>query len=104
MLRDLVIIMIHGTWGRGIFPSARALMRRRPLWFEPESDFHNDLVRQLNNTGVEVQTSFVEWSGANSFKERELAARKLVETIDLRAKQFPNVPILLLGHSHGGNV
>ena len=104
MSLELVIVMIHGTWGRGIFPSARALMHRRPLWFEPGSDFHDDLMRQLDNKGVEVHASSIDWSGSNSFKERELAAKKLAETIDLRAKQFPNVPILLLGHSHGGNV
>ncbi|MCK1339964.1 hypothetical protein IVB38_29160 [Bradyrhizobium sp. 38] len=104
MLRELFIIMIHGTWGRGIFPSSRALIHRQPRWYEPGSGFHNDLVSQLNERGIEVQASFIKWSGANSFKGREFAAKKLAEAIDLRAKQFPNVPILLLGHSHGGNV
>jgi hypothetical protein len=104
MNRELFIIMVHGTWGRGFFPTIAALVTRRPRWFQPGSGFHTALFSQLSASGIDPQSTFVEWSGSNSFKERELAARKVAQIIETRVQRFPNTPVLLLGHSHGGNI
>ncbi|MET4715921.1 hypothetical protein ABIF63_000024 [Bradyrhizobium japonicum] len=101
---EVYIIMVHGTWGRGFFPTIAALVTRRPRWFQPGSGFHTGLFSELSARQIDAQSTFVEWSGSNSFKERELAARKVAQSIETRVQQFPNTPVLLLGHSHGGNV
>jgi hypothetical protein len=104
MVKNVVLIMVHGTWGRGFFPDSRPPSKRGLRWYEPNSYFYCSLLKYFNDRGVRAHTSFVEWSGANSFNERERAARDLAQTIDTQLACYAGLPIYLIGHSHGGNV
>ena len=44
------------------------------------------------------------WSGANSVRERDRAARQLVEHIRAKQSEYPSSTQVLIAHSHGGNV
>src|SRR5262249_60744241 len=96
------IILVHGTWGRGIFPKISDLKRRylfrgSKRWFEDGSPFHE----RLKALGWPI-TAFP-WSGANSVHARDSAARKLSDQLrkDLAA---PGATFVIIAHSHGGNV
>lgn len=103
MRHDLVVLMVHGTWGRGFFPNSRPLSRRQPRWYEKGGVFRERLVELFAESGVVTTIEFIEWSGSNSFREREKAAMQLARLIDAHSDEAPDVPILLVGHSHGGN-
>lgn len=99
----LAVTLVHGTWGRGIIP--RVADPRRPRWFEPGSNFVLTLVEGLQSRGMEVSSiDYLSWSGANSFRCREQAAKKLADQLDKLAENSPDSTRLIVGHSHGGNV
>jgi hypothetical protein len=77
---------------------------KRPRWFEPGSTFRSDLARRLQSNCVQSKFESVDWSGSNSFDEREKAAQQLAELLRKRHRSDLNTPIVVIGHSHGGNV
>lgn len=82
-----VFIIIHGTWGS------------EAAWYTPEGDFFTSLeaTAQMEKAAV---IPFC-WSGSNNYEARNKAAKnlsKLIESYDAHTK------IILIGHSHGGNV
>jgi hypothetical protein len=91
---DLFITLVHGTWPRNVWrdvfltpfygkwPSG---FRPKWLWFADSSEFRNRLTAALSKRGLSARISPFLWSGANSVRERDKAAHKLVEHI--RAKQ-----------------
>lgn len=44
------------------------------------------------------------WDGSLSFKKRHKEAEKLYHELCAIRKCWPNIPITLIGHSHGGNI
>ena len=97
--RTLQVVLVHGTWGRGLF-------RFRPIaqWCQEGSLFRYGLLRSFEGAtpGVYPSISVFGWSGANSIIERAKAADELA--VHLRTKLTENAPILIIAHSHGGNV
>jgi len=86
-LLNTVIILIHGTWGTS------------SDWHQPGGLFHDMLQMQAEKKGATV-VPFC-WSGANDPKARSTAAQALVQLI----KSYPSdMPLYVIGHSHGGNV
>lgn len=104
MSPDLLIILVHGTWGRGFFPDSRPVSNRKPWWFEPGSEFRQQLANELGERNIQAEIGFIEWSSANSFHQREEAARHLAQNLDQKLSQYPNISIVVVGHSHGGNI
>jgi hypothetical protein len=108
MSTNLFVILVHGTWGRGFFPNIHLLLRkllhRRPRWFEPGSQFRSILAAELNTRSIDTEISFIEWSGSNSFSEREAAAIALASMLDDIINGNHTLPILVVAHSHGGNI
>jgi hypothetical protein len=90
---QLLITLVHGTWGRGFFPSRQrqralwyrllmtlVLWRRQakyrdPFWFEEGSPFLARLSDQLGDIPHNIWPLL--WSGANSIFVRDKTARAL---------------------------
>jgi len=82
-----VIILVHGTFAIN------------QDWYKPNSDFYIELEQQakLQNQNL-VPFS---WAAENNYKSRLTAAEILAKLI----LSYPeNETIILIGHSHGGNV
>jgi hypothetical protein len=106
------IILVHGTWGRGVFPSSTETVPTEIVpddevleaddaarWYEPTSWFRISLSYHLRDYGVSAQIEAFLWSGANSVYERDAAAHKLKDRI-LASEDDTTI----IAHSHGGNV
>jgi hypothetical protein len=94
---DLVVVLVHGTKPR-LF--GRDLMAP-PTWTKPDSPFRNILAGTL-----EEQALFVEfdWSGANTHAARLSAAARLADLLRQLRRDHPAARLVLIAHSHGGNV
>jgi hypothetical protein len=98
---SLHIVLVHGTWGRGFFPSLTThLLQHGHRWFEPESVFCRSLVQSLNDNKMILSIEPFLWSGSNSLAARDLAASKLATMLNLK----PDQKHVIIAHSHGGNV
>jgi len=97
--RRYLITLVHGTWGRGFFP--RSADPSSPRWFEENSPFRRELEAALAKDSVEFQIQEFHWSGRNSVRARDVAARDLAQHI-IESSQFKKH--LVIAHSHGGNV
>jgi pimeloyl-ACP methyl ester carboxylesterase len=82
-------ILVHGTFAR------------RARWCLPTSDFCTSLQRQL---GGSVKFDIFNWSGFNLHRARIVAGERLAARIRRVASSSPGTKIVLIGHSHGGNV
>jgi hypothetical protein len=100
--REVCIFLVHGTWGRGVFPVLR--ISKKPLWFEPGSAFRDKLASDLHNRGVICSFDAFLWSGANSIHHRDDAAKRLSAKIASDVESNPEKRQVILAHSHGGNV
>ncbi|RWO61756.1 MAG: alpha/beta hydrolase [Mesorhizobium sp.] len=98
----MIIILVHGTWGRGLLPGI--IRTSRPRWFEEGSTFRTHLLQAMGaNTHEPVFEPF-HWSGANSLLEREEAGLALAKRLRQLLADWPNERVVLVSHSHGGNV
>jgi pimeloyl-ACP methyl ester carboxylesterase len=97
MMPDLTVILVHGTWGRGFFG-------QKPLapWCRDDSVFVRTFKSALEARGIYATVLPLNWSGDNSVFERATAANGLKSLIDSAVS--PGEPLLLVAHSHGGNV
>lgn len=98
---QLLITLVHGTWGRGFF-----LRRQRqghpPLWFEEGSPFLARLSAELGD--IPHKTNPLLWSGANSIFERDKTAQVLAGHLSAEHTEYPQATQLIVAHSHGGNI
>jgi hypothetical protein len=101
------IILVHGTWGRGIFPKMSDLRRRyfreTKRWFEDGSQFCAEVDAALKSASLDWQIRAFLWSGANSVHDRDRAARDLSKQLKEDLKD-PGATAVVIAHSHGGNV
>jgi len=118
--RTTRLILVPGTWGRGFFQRAiepevvaseesttAGVMddkrRSRLRWFEPGSEFREQLASNLRDSNVRFATRILIWDGHNSIVSRNKAAIVLADLFRSLAKAS-NDPIVVIAHSHGGNV
>jgi hypothetical protein len=101
------IILVHGTWGRGIFPKMSDLRRRyfrgTKRWFEDGSQFCVEVGAALKSASLDWPIRAFLWSGANSVHDRDRAARDLSKQLREDLKD-PDATAVIIAHSHGGNV
>jgi hypothetical protein len=100
---QVVITLVHGTWGRGFF-ARNSRKARRPRWFEPGSDFRRNLDAHLTTENMVLEYDDFQWSGHNSVLERDRAAQSLAKHLRAQTEQFPGYVKLVIAHSHGGTV
>ena len=96
------VVVVHGTWGRGFWHSIRWRFLSKK---QQESKSINwPLIDDLRKENIKV-TPF-NWSGKNSHKWRMQAGQQLVEYLKnaIQIEKQTSEEIILLGHSHGGNV
>jgi hypothetical protein len=112
---QLLITLVHGTWGRGFFPRRQKVVgrkecgttsngpqNRRPLWFEEGSPFLARLNTELNDISHESKPLL--WSGKNAIFERDKTAHVLAEYVSTEHLEHPKATQLIIAHSHGGNI
>jgi hypothetical protein len=117
---QLLITLVHGTWGRGFFPRRQKVagsqecgttsndkeplrpQNRRPLWFEDGSPFLARLNTELND--ISHKSEPLLWSGKNAIFERDKTAHVLAEYISTEHLEHPMATQLIIAHSHGGNI
>jgi hypothetical protein len=95
-------MLVHGTWGRGVFPKIANLKRRylfrgSKRWFEDGAPFYE----RLKSLGWPIR-GFL-WSGANSVHARDSAAKELSVCLKEDLKDSDTTAVII-AHSHGGNV
>lgn len=90
-MKQISIVAIHGTFAR------------RADWISANSAMHNHIARALEEYASVAWFDF-RWSGANSSRRREVAAAELTIEIEIIRKANPASQLVLIGHSHGGNV
>jgi len=95
-LRDVFLIPFFGVWPSGFWP--------KWLWFAEGSEFRTRLTAALSKHGLSVQISPFNWSGANSVRARDNAARMLSEHLRTKQSEHPGCKQVVIAHSHGGNV
>jgi hypothetical protein len=115
-MRNFRLILVHGTWGRGFFckptPEIVASEYRdfylwsdaKLRWFEPGSYFRQNLAFALDKEKINATVEVLLWDGANSFVSRNEAARALANRLKELAVEFPREPVVVIAHSHGGNI
>jgi hypothetical protein len=110
---DLFVTLVHGTWPRGalrdvlltpFYGAWPSDFRPKLLWFAEGSEFRNRLAAALEKRLLSARISSFLWSGKNSVRERDKAARQLAEHIRNKQLSHPSSTHLLIAHSHGGNV
>lgn len=110
---ELLITLVHGTWPRGAWRDVfltpfygRWPTRACPksLWFAEDSEFRNRLVGAFSGRGFSPRVSPFLWSGANSVRARNEAAREPAERLRVAQSDRPGCCQLVIAHSHGGNV
>jgi Alpha/beta hydrolase family len=121
--RTTRLILVPGTWGRGFFKgtiepeaiiseefqapgacSGDDRRRQRLRWFEPGSEFREKLANGLIESKVKFTTRVLLWNGHNSIGSRNEAAIVLANVIRRLAREAQDDPIVVIAHSHGGNL
>jgi hypothetical protein len=84
-----VLVLIHGTFAK------------YAPWINPEGKFAKALMRLLNTSCVAYDFN---WSGENSHKERREGGNSLATFLLQKHQMHPKSEIIIIAHSHGGNV
>src|SRR4051794_32781645 len=91
-----VVLLIHGT-------GATAAEDEGTRWWQRGSEFSRDLDGHLTRWACCLSEGrLFRWSGTNSERERQRAARDLLDTW-LNRFEKEGRPYHLIGHSHGGS-
>lgn len=96
-----LVYLVHGMWGRGLF---RVGPGKEPRWFEKNSAFFRQLTAKLGGESSSLEVVPFNWSGANSLVDRYEAAAELASRIEKDLPPLVRTRVIILGHSHGGNI
>lgn len=83
-----IFILVHGTFARGA----------------PWTGDDSLLVQSLRRKYAEAKVVQFLWSGRNAHSERTAAAVDLARLMEAETSEQPAHPIVLISHSHGGNI
>ena len=84
-----IFVAVHGTF-----------WLRRTDWIHQNSFLLSSLKQRWSSAGV---CSF-QWSGVNGIRHRLLASKEFAQELDRLAKAYPSCPLIVIAHSHGGNI
>src|ERR1700738_3849733 len=71
---EWIITLVHGTWGRGFFPTDKQPLWGGPRWFQEGSHFLTELRGVLRERFPSFTIEPFTWSGSNSVFQRDSAA------------------------------
>lgn len=121
-------MVVHGTFARGGWQQikrnwraafarlrgkqpAEAALWKAPAqcpdkrwWFEANSAFEREITRLSGCPTGSILFDRILWSGRNRFSDRQDAADTLRQALDDSMRAHPDVPHVVLAHSHGGTV
>ena len=98
MQPDLILFLVHGTWPCGLLKHIIRSKNHEQIWIHPSSAFCGAMAMP----NITLRPFY--WSGDNSILQRQLAVSQLRgELIEARIA-YPEARILVLAHSHGGNI
>jgi pimeloyl-ACP methyl ester carboxylesterase len=86
--RRKLFVLVHGTWAN------------KATWIEESSYFASRLTAAVPCS----ETRAFRWTGANREKARRKAALQLAEFTSRLKQDHEDAEIVVVGHSHGGNV
>jgi len=104
--KALHVILVHGTWGRSFWSKRRdvSIGTKDARWFEASSAFATDLKEGIQFWKIACLYHPFSWTGLNSIRERDKAAKELAILVTSLEQHYPDDGIVVIGHSHGGNV
>jgi pimeloyl-ACP methyl ester carboxylesterase len=104
--KALHVILVHGTWGRGFWSNKQVESsgNKHARWFEASSAFATDLREGIQFWRIDCHHHPFAWTGSNSIRERDKAAKELASLVTSLEQRHPDDGIVVIGHSHGGNV
>src|SRR4051812_15910119 len=91
---DVLITLVHGTWGQGF--RWLAFLQRRPRWFEDGSEFRKRLLQELSCQSIHAEIKAFMWDGANSILRRDAAAEQLKGLLVEQREQHPDATRLVI--------
>jgi pimeloyl-ACP methyl ester carboxylesterase len=91
-VRKVRTYLIHGTWGAAAD------------WKNVNSPFRESLRETLNRLGRDPEFVPISWSALNSSTHRQGVAKALVEELKSAEDNSGDSEVLVVGHSHGGNI
>ena len=124
----VVVMVVHGTFARGGWQQikrnwraafarlsgkqpAEAALWKAPAqchdkrwWFEADSVFEREIINLSGCPKGSIQFDRILWSGRNRFSDRQDAADTLRQALHDSIQAHPDVPHVVLAHSHGGTV
>jgi triacylglycerol esterase/lipase EstA (alpha/beta hydrolase family) len=83
-----IFVLVHGTWAT------------RASWTLPDSK----LRKKLESSWPEGGIYRFDWSGTNGVRHRLLASGVLSEKLNELVVRYPSSKVVVISHSHGGNV
>lgn len=95
-MAKLVVTLVHGTWGRGVF-----IRSESAPWTRDISALCVSLYKRF---GSDVVIRRFPWSGGNTHTARVKAAEDLSGFLENGLKEWPKAAHFVIAHSHGGNV
>src|ERR1041384_1512570 len=84
-----VFFLVHGTWSRFARWTRGGSLLRHAI---------------RDRFGQSVEFRRLSWSGKNTHAARREAAERLADDLESCRRDRLDSPIVLIGHSHGGNV
>lgn len=92
-MRNLRVILLHGTWGAG------------SEWKDAGSWFENQLREQLAHAYAHIRFDAIAWNAKNRWNARTYVAQQLDRRLaEYQTDDDESWEYLLVAHSHGGNI
>lgn len=89
---DITVIAIHGTFAQGA------------PWTKTTSALSKKIRAGIEKQGRTLAWHCLSWTGGNKVTDRNQAVALLHAALDTLLTSFPERPVILLAHSHGGNI
>ena len=105
MTVKFLIIAVHGTFA-GEANLEKNDKQANEEWWHEDHEFSKTFIKelQLKNIDSTIDWKDFQWSGANKDKERLVASKELYQAIKKHTEKTSYDRIILIGHSHGGNI
>jgi hypothetical protein len=91
-MQRVLLVLVHGTWSDG------------KLWTEENTFFCGETLNLLRKLNFDPVIRRILWSSKNDTAAREMVRTELGSLLSDWAEMKEETPILIVAHSHGGNI